>query len=151
MTQTNDAPTPVLDNAAQKIQDSATHDVQSDTTAIAPSELVQSLLTSQQYNVLKWVTIIVLPAITTAYGTLSSIWGWPYGDQIVASLAAITLLLGVIIGVSTSSYNKSSAGPAGTLVVDNSGTGQQTYLAFDQDPKTLAEGSQITLNVTHAN
>lgn len=149
MTNVNDAPTPVLDDASQKVKDSSTHDIQSDTQSVAPSEIVQSLLTSQQYNILKWVTIIVLPAVTTAYGTFSNIWGWPYGDQIVASLAAITLLLGVIIGVSTSSYNKSSAGPSGTLVVDNSGTGQQTYLAFDQDPKTLAEGSQITLNVTH--
>lgn len=149
MTNVNDAPTPVLDDDSQKVKDAATHDIQSDAPSVAPSEIVQSLLTSQQYNILKWVTIIVLPAVTTAYGTFSNIWGWPYGDQIVASLAALTLLLGVIIGVSTSSYNKSSAGPSGTLVVDNSGTGQQTYLAFDQDPKTLAEGSQITLNVTH--
>lgn len=129
-------------------QTSPSDDIQN-ADSVAPSEIVKSLLTSRQYNILKWVTMIVLPAITTAYGTFSNIWGWPYGDQIVASMAAITLLLGVLIGVSTNSYNKSSSGPAGTLVVDHTDVNSQTYLAFDQDPNTLTEGSQITLNVTH--
>lgn len=147
MTNPNDIPTPVLDAQTDKVNDSAQETVPVST--VAHSDMVQSLLSSKQYNILKWVVIIVLPAITTVYGTFSNIWGWPYGDQIVASFSAITLFLGIIIGVSTSSYNMSSAGPFGTLVVDRTDANTQTYLAFNQDPKTIADGSQITLNVKH--
>lgn len=147
MTNPNDIPAPVLDAQTDKVNDSAQETVSAST--VAPSDMVQSLLSSKQYNILKWVVIIVLPAITTVYGTFSNIWGWPYGDQIVASFSAITLFLGIIIGVSTSSYNMSSAGPSGTLVVDRTDANTQTYLAFKQDPKTIADGSQITLNVRH--
>lgn len=147
MTNPNDIPTPVLDAQTDKVNDSSQETVSAST--VAPSDMVQSLLSSKQYNILKWVVIIVLPAITTVYGTFSNIWGWPYGDQIVASFSAITLFLGIIIGVSTSSYNMSSAGPSGTLVVDRTDANTQTYLAFNQDPKAIADGSQITLNVKH--
>lgn len=147
MTNPNDIPTPVLDAQTDKVNDSAQETVSVST--VAPSDMVQSLLSSKQYNILKWVVIIVLPAITTVYGTFSNIWGWPYGDQIVASFSAITLFLGIIIGVSTRSYNMSSAGPSGTLVVDRTDANTQTYLAFKQDPNTIADGSQITLNVRH--
>lgn len=147
MTQPIDAPAPVVENEANKISEGQTNRA----AIVAPSDIVQSLLSPKQYNILKWVVMLVLPAVTTFYGTFSNIWGWPYGDQIVASLAAFTLLLGVIIGVSTVSYNKSSSGPAGTLVIDHSTQSLQTYLAFDQDPKTLPEGSQVTFNVAHSN
>lgn len=149
MTNPIDAPTPVLDAQADKVDDSEQETVSA--PAVAPSDIIQSLLSSTQYNILKWVVIIVLPAITTVYGTFSTIWGWPNGDQIVASLSAVTLFLGIIIGVSTSSYNKSSAGPSGTLVIDRKGSMAQTYLAFEQDPKTLPEGGQVTFDVKHVN
>ena len=147
MVQTNDTSTPISNTQPEKDDTPAP----APAPAVAPSDMVQSLLTSKQYNVLKWIVIIVLPAIITVYSTFSNIWGWPYGDQIAASLSAVTLFLGVVIGVSTNSYNKSSAGPSGTLVVDNTGSSAQTYIAFEQDPKTLADGNQITFNVKHVN
>lgn len=29
------------------------------------------------YDILKWVVIIVLPAIATLYAALSAVWAWP--------------------------------------------------------------------------
>lgn len=58
------------------------------------------------YNVLKWVTLILLPALATLYFALSGIWGFPYGEQIVGTLAAIETFLGAILGISTMQYNK---------------------------------------------
>ncbi|MBQ3329979.1 MAG: phage holin [Ruminococcus sp.] len=56
------------------------------------------------YDVLKWICLIGLPATSTLYWSLSSIWGWPYAEQITGTIAAVGTFLGVIIGISTRTY-----------------------------------------------
>lgn len=63
-------------------------------------------MSNKLYDVLKWIAQIVLPAIATLYFALASIWGLPYGEQIVGTITAIDAFLGAILGVSTISYNK---------------------------------------------
>lgn len=58
------------------------------------------------YNILKYIALIVLPAFGTFYSVLAGIWGLPYGDQITGTILAVDTLLGALIGVSSSSYNK---------------------------------------------
>jgi hypothetical protein len=58
------------------------------------------------YDVLKWVTMIVLPALATAYVGLASIWGWPYADEVAKTTAVVCTLLGALLGISTAQYNK---------------------------------------------
>lgn len=58
------------------------------------------------YDILKWIALVVLPAIATLYAALSGIWGFPYGEQIVGTIAAIDTFFGVVIGVSSNQYNK---------------------------------------------
>lgn len=58
------------------------------------------------YNILKYVALIVLPALGTFYSVLAGIWGLPYGEQITGTILAVDTLLGALIGVSSSSYNK---------------------------------------------
>lgn len=58
------------------------------------------------YDCLKWIAQIVLPAIATLYFALASIWGLPYGEQIVGTITAIDAFLGAILGISTANYNK---------------------------------------------
>lgn len=57
------------------------------------------------YDILKWVTTIVLPAIGTLYFALAQIWGFPYGEEIVGTITAIVTFFGVILGISTKTYN----------------------------------------------
>ena len=58
------------------------------------------------YDTLKWVTMIVLPALATAYVGLASIWHWPYADEVAKTTAVICTLLGALLGISTAQYNK---------------------------------------------
>lgn len=58
------------------------------------------------YDVLKWITILVLPALGTFYYTLADTWGFPYPDQVLATVTAAVTCLGAILGVSTVNYNK---------------------------------------------
>ena len=63
-------------------------------------------LSNKVYDVLKWVALIVLPAVATFYSVSASIWGLPFADQIPATITAIDALLGALIGISTVKYNK---------------------------------------------
>ena len=63
-------------------------------------------LSNSTYDVLKWITTIVLPACGTLYFALSGIWGFPYGEQIVGTITAIVTFFGVILGISTKNYYK---------------------------------------------
>ena len=57
------------------------------------------------YNILKWVTMICIPALTTAYVGLSAVWGWPYATEIAKTSAVVCTLLGALLGISTATYN----------------------------------------------
>ena len=58
------------------------------------------------YDVLKWVTMIVIPALATAYVGLAAVWAWPYADEVAKTAAVICTLLGALLGISTAEYNK---------------------------------------------
>ena len=64
------------------------------------------ILSDSVYTVLKWVTMIVLPALATAYVGLASIWQWPYADEVAKTTAVICALLGTLLSISTAQYNK---------------------------------------------
>lgn len=58
------------------------------------------------YDILKWVVIIVLPAIATLYAALSAVWAWPYSDQVVTTITAVDTFLGAVLCISTATYHK---------------------------------------------
>ena len=63
-------------------------------------------LNDKVYDVLKWIALIVIPAVGALYFGLARIWGFPYGEEIVGTLTLIDTFIGALIGISTSSYNK---------------------------------------------
>jgi len=56
------------------------------------------------YIVLKWITLICVPALSAAYTGLAAVWGWPYAGEIAKTATVICTLLGALIGISTASY-----------------------------------------------
>lgn len=63
-------------------------------------------MSNKMYDVLKWVALVVLPAVAIFYESLAGIWGLPFAEQIPATITAVDLLLGVLLGVSSATYNK---------------------------------------------
>lgn len=63
-------------------------------------------LPNKAYDILKWIAQILLPAVATLYFALAQIWGFPYGEEIVGTISAIDVFLGVCLGISTMQYNK---------------------------------------------
>lgn len=65
-----------------------------------------NMLPNKLYDVLKWIVMIVIPALTTAYVGLAAIWGFPYAEAVAQTSAVICTLLGALLGISTAQYNK---------------------------------------------
>lgn len=63
-------------------------------------------LSNKVYDILKYLTIIVLPAIGALYTGLSQIWNFPYASEIPATITVICTFLGAILCISTAQYNK---------------------------------------------
>lgn len=65
------------------------------------------ILKNKVYDVLKWIAQILLPALGTLYFAIARIWNLPYSEEIVATITAVDLFLGALLGISTIQYNKS--------------------------------------------
>ena len=61
-------------------------------------------LNDKIYTVLKWITLIVIPALSAAYTGLAAVWDWPYAGEIAKTATVICTLLGALIGISTATY-----------------------------------------------
>ena len=64
------------------------------------------MISNKLYDTLKWIDLIVLPALGTAYAGLAQIWGFPYPEEITGTIMIVCTLLGAILGISSSTYYK---------------------------------------------
>ena len=67
-------------------------------------------MNNKVYDVLKWVALVGLPALTALWLTLANIWGFPYAEAIGATMAAVTTFLGAVLGISSIQYQKKLGG-----------------------------------------
>lgn len=63
-------------------------------------------MSNKLYDILKWITMVVLPAVGTLYLTLAGIWGFPYAEQIGGTITAAVTFLGIVLGISSAQYKK---------------------------------------------
>lgn len=67
-------------------------------------------LSNRTYDILKYIALIALPALQVFWLTIGKIWDLPDTVEIGATIGAVALLLGTLLGVSTSNYNKEQRG-----------------------------------------
>ena len=58
------------------------------------------LLPDRAYDVLKWVGLVVCPALATFMLTLGQVWGIPCASEVAATTVAVGTLVGAVIGAS---------------------------------------------------
>lgn len=63
-------------------------------------------MSNKLYDVLKWIALVALDAVGLFYSTIAGIWGLPYGDQVLETCVALSVLLGALVGVSSAQYSK---------------------------------------------
>jgi Putative phage holin Dp-1 len=98
------------------------------------------LLSSSTYNVLKQVAQFGLPLLGALYYALGQIWHFPDVAQVMASVAAVNTILGVVLGYSTATYNASESKYAGIIQVGEEGLAQLVLHHNPEDLIRQAEG-----------
>ena len=59
------------------------------------------------YDILKWISIVCLPALSTFIVVISKIWNWAeLGTNIAQTITAVAVLIGALIGISSINYSK---------------------------------------------
>lgn len=58
------------------------------------------LLPDKAYDVLKWIGLIVCPALAAFVGAVGPAWGMPHVDAVVLTINAVGVLIGAVIGAS---------------------------------------------------
>lgn len=81
-------------------------------------------LTSRTYDVLKFVSLVLLPAAASAYFALAQVWPLPYVQQIVGTITIIDTFLGLLLKGSSSKYKE---------LIDNPPIWGDLYVRTDYD------------------
>lgn len=63
-------------------------------------------LSNKAYDILKWLVVICIPALTTAYVGLDKIFSWGSAAEVAQVSSIICTLIGALVGISTAQYNK---------------------------------------------
>ena len=72
------------------------------------SDIPNGLIPDRLYDILKWVAILVMPALSTFIVGLGGIWSLPYAGQVAATVTAVGVLLGAFLGLSSAKYSNQS-------------------------------------------
>ena len=100
------------------------------------------------YDAAKDVALIYLPALGALYYTLAAVWGLPAADEVLATIIAVDTFLGVILKISSVSYNNSDKSKDGSLIIDQSDPRKDKYLLDVTTPlEDVADAKTITLKV----
>lgn len=102
---------------------------------------------SKLYDALKWVAMVLLPALAVFYYAVAVIWGFPEPEKVVATINAFDLLLGAILGISSAAYKKSDSRFDGTMTVIKGDTSLVNQLEINTSPEQLGKQSEIVLKV----
>lgn len=101
------------------------------------------MITGPLYNQLKFLALVLLPALGTLYFTLSGIWDLPAGEEVVGTIVAVDAFLGVILQISSTNYNSNLA--QGVIDVTSTPTGTSYILELDGDPEKILQGKDRVL------
>lgn len=113
----------------------------SDTTAPVQGHL----LSNDVYDKLKPVVQVLLPGAAALYFALAQIWGLPKAEEVVGTVAAVNVFLGLLLGLSSKQYNNSDARFDGAIdVVNRSG---EPVLNFKMDSQAITSKDEVTLKV----
>lgn len=103
-------------------------------------------LSNSVYDRVKQSATILLPAVGTLYVGLAQLWDFPAADKVVGTLAAVNLFLGLVLSVSSKSYNTDGKYDGVAQLLNKDG---QAYLGLvmNEGPESVANKDSVHLKV----
>jgi hypothetical protein len=105
-------------------------------------------MSNRTYDVLKYIAQIFLPALGTLYFALAGLWNLPKPEEVVGTVMAIDVFLGVLLKLSSSRYDASDDKYDGTIVVEEGPDSKLFSLNLDSDPNDLDVTKEVLFKVT---
>lgn len=105
------------------------------------------MITGKLYDVLKFLALVLFPALGTAYFALAGIWGLPSAQEVVGTIVVVDTLLGTVLQISSSQYNKSDAKFDGVIGVTETADKLSYVLNLNDDPVALKDKDEVRLKV----
>lgn len=68
-------------------------------------------LSNENYDRLKWIALVFLPAFEALVLTLGKVWGFPYYAEVGATAAAFGVFLAALLGISSKRYYEDEDDP----------------------------------------
>lgn len=65
-------------------------------------------MSNKVYDVLKWITLVFLPAATTLIGVILNTFNIGCTDIVLTIMTAVTTFMGAVLGISNINYNKTN-------------------------------------------
>ena len=63
-------------------------------------------MSNKVYDVLKWITLVFLPAVTTLTGVILNCFNVGCTDIVLTIMTAVTTFMGAVLGISNINYKK---------------------------------------------
>lgn len=98
-------------------------------------------MTNKTYDALKYVALIIVPALATFANAVGVVWGIPHTNDAAMTITAFGVFLGAVLGVSSKNYEPETHG---NLVVTKN---DDVYADFASEPTNLKDGDTIVLKV----
>jgi Putative phage holin Dp-1 len=106
------------------------------------------VMSEVNYANMKKLVQVFLPAVSTLYFTLGSVWGLPAVTQVIGTLAALATFIGVLLGIASKTYNSSDAKYGGVIVVhEKEDGGKLLSLEVNGDPLDIVNQKEVTFKV----
>lgn len=99
-------------------------------------------MNNRTYDALKYVALIIIPALATFVSAVGIVWGVPHTNDVTMTITAFGVFLGATLGVSSKNYEPETHG---NLVVTKH---DDVYADFASEPTNLKDGDTIFLKVT---
>lgn len=110
----------------------------------------KTLLSNASYDALKNAVQLYLPGIGTLYFAIAAIWGLPYADEVVGTIAALAAFGGLFLKASSKSYEKDDSRFDGAVNLTSHDDEGYSDLHIQLDPVSLANKDVVVVKVNKA-
>lgn len=99
----------------------------------------RTLFSNKVYDWLKFLALVILPALAVFYISIAPLWGLPKQEEVAGTLMAIDLLLGAVLGIANRQYQEQDQAYDGHIYVGPGETPETKTVGFD----VTASGSDL--------
>lgn len=107
------------------------------------------LFSNAMYDKLKFLALVVLPALAVLYAALAGLLSLPYALQVSGAIMAFDTFLGAILGLSSKQYNASDARYDGVMNVSTDAEKKIFQLELHESPEPLELKDQVVFKVNN--